>query len=61
MAASADSIDHMGMLRHRATGTVFRDDGIRPHRTGTFKLSRDPEFAAKVADIVGLYLNPSES
>ena len=25
---------------------------------GTFKVSRDPEFVEKVADIVGLYLEP---
>lgn len=31
-----------------------------PHRQGTFKLSPDPEFAAKVMDIVGLYLDPPE-
>jgi hypothetical protein len=27
-------------------------------RQGTFKLSKDPEFAEKVVDIVGLYLDP---
>jgi len=37
---------------------LWRDNGIRPHRHGTFKVSRDPEFAEKVADIVGLYLDP---
>ena len=26
----------------------------------TFKLSSDPKFAAKVQDIVGLYIDPSE-
>ena len=31
---------------------------LKPHRQGTFKLSKDPAFAAKVADIVGLYLDP---
>jgi transposase len=38
--------------------TLWRDNGLRPHRQGTFKLSRDPRFAEKVADIVGLYLDP---
>jgi transposase len=33
---------------------------LKPYRTDTFKLSRDPEFVAKVRDIVGLYLNPPE-
>lgn len=37
---------------------LWRDNGIRPHRHGTFKVSKDPEFAEKVADIVGLYLCP---
>jgi transposase len=37
---------------------LWREHGLRPHRQGTFKLSRDPRFAEKVADIVGLYLDP---
>ncbi|MDG4790658.1 IS630 family transposase [Micromonospora sp. WMMD1102] len=37
---------------------LWREYGLKPHRSGTFKLSRDPAFAAKVADIVGLYLDP---
>ena len=31
---------------------------LQPHRVRTFKRSRDPEFAAKLADIVGLYMDP---
>ncbi len=30
----------------------------RPEPAGTFKLSRDRQFADKVADVVGLYLDP---
>jgi transposase len=37
---------------------LWREHELRPHRQGTFKLSRDPRFAEKVADIVGLYLDP---
>jgi transposase len=37
---------------------LWRDNGLRPQRQGTFKVSRDPAFAAKVADVVGLYLDP---
>ena len=37
---------------------VWREEGLQPRRSGTFKLSRDPAFAAKVADVVGLYLDP---
>jgi len=31
---------------------------LQPHRVRTFKRSRDPDFAAKLADIVGLYMDP---
>lgn len=33
---------------------------IKPHLVRTFKLSRDPHFAKKLRDVVGLYLNPPE-
>ena len=33
---------------------------LQPHRSETFKLSKDPLFVEKVRDIVGLYLNPPE-
>jgi len=33
---------------------------LAPHCSETFKLSTDPQFAEKVRDIVGLYLNPPE-
>jgi transposase len=39
---------------------VWRDNGLKPHRTRTFKVSNDPQFAEKLVDIVGLYLNPPE-
>jgi transposase len=39
---------------------IWRAHGLKPHLTRTFKLSRDPEFAAKLEDIVGLYMNPPE-
>src|SRR5215211_624452 len=37
---------------------VWRAHKLRPHRVRTFKLSRDPAFAAKLRDIIGLYLDP---
>lgn len=39
---------------------VLRSREIKPHRVRTYKVSRDPAFAAKVKDIVGLYLHPPE-
>lgn len=37
---------------------LWREHDLKPHRQGTFKLSKDPWFAEKVADVVGLYLDP---
>jgi hypothetical protein len=34
--------------------------GLQPHRIETFKLSTDPDFVAKVHDVVGLYVTPPE-
>lgn len=39
---------------------LLRKNGLKPHLTRTYKVSRDPEFVAKVKDVVGLYLNPPE-
>jgi len=39
---------------------LWRDHGLQPHRTETFKLSRDPQFLEKLQDVVGLYLDPPE-
>jgi transposase len=39
---------------------VWRDHGLKPHRTKSFKVSHDPHFAEKLVDIVGLYLDPPE-
>jgi transposase len=33
--------------------------GLQPHRIRTFTFSPDPDFEAKLLDIVGLYLNPT--
>ena len=37
---------------------AWRAHGLAPHRMRAFKLSRDPQFAAKVHDVVGLYVDP---
>jgi transposase len=45
-------------VSHHYVAKLWRDHGLKPHRQGTFKVSKDPEFAGKVADVVGLYLDP---
>jgi transposase len=39
---------------------IWHRHGLKPHRVESFKISNDPEFAEKLEDIVGLYLNPPE-
>ena len=39
---------------------VWRAFGLQPHRLETFKLSTDPDFVAKVRDVVGLYMAPPD-
>lgn len=39
---------------------ILRRNGLKPHLVRTYKVSRDPQFVAKVKDVVGLYLNPPE-
>jgi transposase len=39
---------------------IWRAHNLQPHRTETFKLSRDPMFLEKMTDVVGLYLNPPQ-
>lgn len=47
-------------LSQRAVVRIWHAFGLQPHRTQTFKLSKDPFFVEKVRDIVGLYLHPPE-
>ncbi len=39
---------------------IWQAFGLQPHKSETFKLSKDPFFVAKVRDIVGLYLDPPD-
>ncbi len=40
---------------------AWRDYGVQPWRSETFKFSTDPELVGKVTDVVGLYLAPPEN
>ena len=51
--------EHSGLSR----STVQKEwsaRGLKPHLVRTFKVSTDPDFDAKVADVVALYLNPPD-
>jgi len=47
-------------MSQTAISRIWRAFALQPHRSETFKLSRDPLFIEKVRDIVGLYLNPPD-
>ena len=39
---------------------IWRARNRRPWQVDTFKLSNDPQFEAKLIDVVGLYVDPPE-
>ena len=39
---------------------IWDAHGLQPHRTRTFKLSRDTRFVEKLTDVVSLYLHPPD-
>jgi len=47
-------------LNQSAVHRIWKAFGLQPHRQESWKLSKDPQFIAKVRDVVGLYLNPPE-
>jgi transposase len=40
---------------------IWEAADLKPHRIQTFKISNDPQFAEKVIDVVGLYMNPPDN
>ena len=46
---------------HTFVAKVWRECGFKPHLISRFKISNDPQFAEKLEDVVGLYLNPPEN
>ena len=53
--AMAEAAGHLACARCSGSGPAH---DLQPHRIRTFKRSSDPDFAAKLADIVGLYVDP---
>ena len=44
-----------------AVWRVLRKEGVQLQRHRSWCVSTDPEFAAKAADVIGLYLNPPQN
>jgi transposase len=62
-AATHWSVRSMAKAQGVSPATVQRiwdAHGLEPHRTQSFKLSRDKQFVEKWTDVVGLYLNPPD-
>ena len=47
-------------MSQSAVSRIWRAFALQPHRTETYKLSKDPLFIEKVRDIVGLYMSPPD-
>jgi transposase len=47
-------------ISHMMVARVWRKHGLQPHRLERYMASNDPDFEAKAADIIGLYLNPPQ-
>jgi len=56
----ASMADEVGLSKS-TIGRIWNAHGLKPHRVESFKLSNDPNFAEKLEDIVGLYLEPPEN
>ncbi|MCX5200837.1 IS630 family transposase [Streptomyces sp. NBC_00237] len=50
---------HSGLSKS-TIGRIWKKFDLKPHLQDAFKLSTDPQFAAKVVDVVGLYHHPPE-
>lgn len=57
---STRTMARMVGVSHYTVRAVWSKNDIKPHLVRTFKISRDPDFATKFWDVVGLYLNPPE-
>jgi transposase len=49
--------DRLGIGKD-SVARIWRDHELKPWKVDRFKISNDPEFEAKLVDVVGLYLNP---
>lgn len=47
-------------INHMMVARVWKRAGLQPHRLERYLASKDPDFEAKAADIIGLYVNPPQ-
>ncbi|MCZ2076578.1 MAG: IS630 family transposase [Bryobacterales bacterium] len=49
-----------GGISHMTVARIWTKHGLKPHRLEGYIASNDPDFEAKAADVIGLYLNPPQ-
>src|SRR5258708_5877799 len=49
-----------GDISHMTVARIWAKHGIKPHRLEGYLASNDPDFEAKAADVIGLYLHPPQ-
>ena len=47
-------------IHHNLVAKAWQRAGLQPHRFERYMESDDPEFEAKAADVIGLYVNPPD-
>ncbi len=57
---STRTMAHAFGVSNATVARLWHAHGLQPHRVKPFKLSRDPHFAEKLRDVVGLYLDPPD-
>ena len=50
-----------GDISHMTVARIWAKHGIKPHRLEGYLTSNDPDFEAKAADVIGLYLTPPQN
>ena len=52
--------EYAQVSKHQVT-EIWKAADLKPHRIRSFKISNDPDFAEKVIDVVGLYMDPPDN
>ena len=50
----------LGAISHMTIARIWATHGLKPHRLQGYLASNDPDFEAKAADVIGLYLHPPQ-
>lgn len=57
---SSRKLAHVLKISHSIVALAWRRAGLQPHRLERYVRSTDPDFEAKAADVIGLYLDPPQ-